>query len=478
MVPDDLKSARVVPLYKKNDDTLLNNYRPISLLISISKVFEKVVFLQLHKYFKDNNLFYKSQYGFLPEHSTELSCLELIDKITLDLDNKQTPVAIFMDLSKAFDTLNHDILLSKLSYYGISDIALIWFRSYLTNRSQYVELNNTCSSTATISTGVPQGSILGPLLFLIYINDIPNSSTTFSFVLYADDTTLYSSIHYMFPSSSNKYISKTLNDELTKVHNWLCVNKLSLNIEKTKYMIFKLAGKRTPTLNLNIENTKLEQVREFTFLGIILDEHLNWHAHVNHISTKISKNCGILNSMKKYLPFTTLKTLYFSMINPYLQYGILAWGFNNTRLQKLQKRAIRIITNSKYNSHTEPLFKKTNILKFEDMFNVSCTKFLYKLLQQNLPAYFRGFDLIPQNSVHSHLTRENIRYRLNVTRTKKAQNSIRNVLPKFANHLPGCIYNKLFTHSLQGVSRFSKTYYLDNYSYTCSIDNCYICRGA
>ena len=204
----------------------MDNYRPISLLTAISKLFEKVVFSQLYDFFHHNNLFYDSQYGFLKNHSTEYAAMELTDKVLNDIDEKNISLAIFMDLSKAFDTLDHSILIKKLAHYGVKGTALEWFTSYLTGHSQYVEIDGVSSSILTLSTGVPQGSILGPLLFLIYMNDVPYCTKYFNFILYADNTTLNSTIQIPTMSPIN------INNELAKVYDWLAVNKLSLNVKK------------------------------------------------------------------------------------------------------------------------------------------------------------------------------------------------------------------------------------------------------
>ena len=209
----------------------MDNYRPISLLSSMSKLFEKVVYNQLFTYFQKNRLLYHGQYGFRMNHSTELAAMELVDRILKDIDNKKLPLAIYIDLSKAFDTLDHNILIKKLQYGVVIGTPLNWFQSYLTDRTQYVEVNNESSSLQTILTGVPQGSIIGPLLFLIYMNDIPNASNLFTFILYADDTTLVSTIEYYIPSSASNYHQK-INLNLSKVTDWLIANRLSINVKK------------------------------------------------------------------------------------------------------------------------------------------------------------------------------------------------------------------------------------------------------
>jgi retron-type reverse transcriptase len=237
--PDTLKIAKVIPIHKKDDTTNLNNYRPISLLPAISKIFEKVMHKQLHSYFSQNNLFYEAQYGFRPKFSTELAALQLIDQITRDMDSNEVPLCIFLDLSKAFDTINHDILLTKLQHYGVIDEALNLLRSYLQNRKQFVQINDTLSEHLPITTGVPQGSILGPLLFTIYINDLPNACSNLKPIMYADDTTLYGTLSSFGPEPSHM-----LNAEIETVNNWLKINKLSLNVNKTNFMMFHKPRKK------------------------------------------------------------------------------------------------------------------------------------------------------------------------------------------------------------------------------------------
>ena len=481
--PDKLKLAKVLPLYKKGANNIFDNYRPISLLPAISKVFEKIVFKQLYDYFLIKNLIYNSQYGFRILHSTELAALELTDRVSQNLDNGELPLAIYLDLSKAFDTLDHEILLSKLKYYGIDGIALNWFSSYLKNRSQYVHFDGTNSSLGSISTGVPQGSILGPLLFLIYMNDIAEATDNFHSVLYADDTTLtepLSSFNLVIDSNKidKKVMESNINKELDNIYKWLCVNKLSLNIPKTKFMIFHHRQKNIENIipSLFINNHPIEKVADFNFLGITVDEHLNWNSHIQKIANKISRNIGCLNRLKNFLPLYTLKLLYSSLILPHLQYGILLWGFRTDRLFKLQKRAVRIISHKKYNAHTDPIFKELRFLKIEDIFKLCLLKFQFKLKNDKLPVYFPSI-FTEVDILHPYHTRNRNSIRLPIPRTSSSSHTVRHFLPRFIETMPDSIIDKIATHSLKGFSIYAKNYLMSKYYSECHVPSCYICNN-
>ena len=360
--PNKMKLAKVIPIYKKDDPTQVTNYRPISRLPVLSKVVEKTIAKQLSEYFEENKLFNQNQYGFRTGHSTEHAALELVDKITFQKDNNETPINIFLDLSKAFDTIDHNILLDKLKYYGLDDTAIKLFRSYLINRYQYVQIENAKSQLLEINTGVPQGSILGPLLFIIYINDISQSSDKFDFLAYADDTTLSTTLN-KFSTSDDMNISDLINLELYKINEWLEINKLSLNAKKSRFMIFHMPNKHITLPILQISNTNIEKVNEFNFLGLTLDTRLDWKRHSNNTSNKISRTIGVLNKLKLVLPQHIKTIIYNTLILPHLNYSILCWGFKSNRVFALQKKAVRILTCSKYNAHTEPLFKTLKLLK-------------------------------------------------------------------------------------------------------------------
>ena len=323
-----------------------------------------------------------------------LASLELIDTVFQHLDAGKLPLSKFIDLSKAFDTLNHFILLDKLKFYGPSNTSLSWFGSYLYQRQQFVELDDTISRTAIINTGVPQGSILGPLLFIIYMNDIHMASKNFNAILYADDTNLINplcSFNSSLPVKNKdlEHVSEQMNIELATIQEWLNVNELILNVSKTKFMIFHHHQRNieqiVPDIKINSENN--EKVSEFNFLGLTINENLSWKPHIQKISNKIARTLGIMCRLKKKLPAHIIRILYNSLIHLHLQYSILAWGFKMGRLEKLQKRTVRIISCSKYNSHTDPLFKNLNLLKLKDLFELNVLKLYYKYRKNILPFY-------------------------------------------------------------------------------------------
>jgi len=275
--PSKLKHAKVIPVFK-DDKTDPTNYRPISLLSNYNRIFEKIMFNRLKAFIDKNEILYRSQYGFRDKHSTQHAILDIVNSIQKNMDNKLFSCGIFIDLKKAFDTVDHSILLNKLNHYGIRGIVNDWFSSYLFKGTQTTEINSFISDKEIVPCGVPQGSVLGPLLFLMFINDIPNSSQKLNFVLYADDTNM------LYADKHPKSLEETVNKELKNVCKWLHVNKLTLNIKKSNFVIF-LPPQRSLNYMYEIKLKVIDnstnissspECKEYVkYLGVLIDNHLS-----------------------------------------------------------------------------------------------------------------------------------------------------------------------------------------------------------
>lgn len=366
-VPKQAKIAKITPIHKSGDNNDLNNYRPISILPSLSKIYEKIVHTRLYKYIEKYNILDTSQYGFRKNRTTDMAVLDLIEKVNDAFEKGEIAIGVFLDLSKAFDTINLNILLDKLSFYGIRGIALKWFNSYLYGRKQYVSIKGSNSTEQITKHGVPQGSILGPLLYIIYMNDFTNCTDTLKKLLLTDDTNLLHSHHD--PSE----LETITNTEIEKVNIWLKCNKLSLNTKKTNFIIFRSNKNRKQTENvcLNIDGHNINRVEHTKFLGIHIDEKLNFKHHTDLLTKKLSMYSGLFYKLRYHLPSSALLILYRSLFEPHLHYCNIIWC--NTypsylhKLQCLQKKVIRTIFWSHSRSHTAPLFKAARILKLEDL---------------------------------------------------------------------------------------------------------------
>ena len=275
------KIASVTPIYKTGDENDFGNYRPISVLPCFSKMLERIMYKRLYNHLSQNHMLYPKQFGFQKSHSTEHAIIQLIDQINSSFEKNNFTLDVFIDLSKAFDTVDHHILISKLENYGVNGNNLRWFQSYLKNREQYLNFNNKITTLSQITCGVPQGSILGPLLFLIYVNDLNNASSILDPITFADDTNLFYSqknIHQLFTK---------INEELEKIGDWFKANKLSLNNKKTKYTLFHKNSIKddlpVKLPDLEIANNEIERKKAIKFLGVILDENVNWQEYIRTV---------------------------------------------------------------------------------------------------------------------------------------------------------------------------------------------------
>jgi len=412
--PSHLQIAKVIPIYKKGDANLPENYRPISLLTIFSKIFEKIVFKRVMTFLENHSLISNCQYGFRPNYSTELAIHCLTNQIYEVLDKKQYQITVFCDLSKAFDTISHDILLQKLEVYGIRGPALAWFQSYLSNRKQYVYYQNCISQYREIRYGVPQGSVLGPVLFLLYINDIARSSCKLNFLLFADDTNVY------MASKNLPELVSTMNNELIHLSNWIRANKLILNPTKTYYLLSNQSNYK-PNIDIKLDNVTLNRADEAKFLGITIDSRLLWKTHINDVKVKISKVAGILYKVRDLMNIRILKQLYLSLAYPHIVYCSAVWsGANKTSLKSLereQKRIIRIITYRSYNDHTGPIFKELELLKLPDIMLIQTGLFVFKSVKGLTPS-INSFQRIT-HSIHTRGVHETLR--LPQCRTSHAQ---------------------------------------------------------
>ena len=312
--PEQNKIAMVIPSHKNGALDDVNNYRPISLLSVFSKIMEKLMASRLTNFLELHEIIYPNQFGFRAGYSTSHSLISITENIRKSLDNGKFGCGVFIDLKKAFDTVNHDILLTKLENYGIRDEALDWFKSYLINRRQYVHLNGVNSSTRNISCGVPQGSVLGPILFLLYINDLPNISDKLKFYLYADDTNIY------FESKNLKLLERTMNKELDKLYEWLCINRLSLNISKTNFVIFCPPSKPKVPITIKINKEAIDESQYVKYLGILIDSELSFKYHIVELKKKISRSIGVLYRLR---PFVNTKILFILFYYMVLLYGVM-----------------------------------------------------------------------------------------------------------------------------------------------------------
>ena len=446
--PDNLKIARITPIFKKGDKKCISNYRPIASLPYLSKIYERAMVNRLFSFINKFSLLSKFQYGFQKNKSTCHALINLTELIFKGLNSKHHVINIFIDLAKAFDTVDHALLLDKLHNYGVRGTSLSWFRSYLNNRIQFVSLGSHSSSQKVINIGVPQGSILGPVLFLIFINDLPSASNILSPTLFADDTTLTAM------DSDFENLVPTLNRELELINLWTKNNKLTVNVSKTELLAVSNRHFSHFDHNITLNNQNLTFTDNCMFLGTKLDNRLTFANHIQYITNKLSKSSGIFYKIRENLSRKAKLDYYYAFIFPYISYNIEVWGstaqchLNPLVLQ--QKRFIRLLANADWLAHTTPLFQEYKILKISDVYLYYVSVYVFKAKQQG------NF-----HTEHAYNTRSIDRLPFTFQRLNSTQRSLTFTGPHIWNSLPLHLRN---IDTLPKFKKHLKQFLLEKYS--------------
>ena len=430
--PDELKIAKVLPLFKAGDMNTVSNYRPISILPIFSKIYEKLIHKRLNSFFEKHNILYEGQFGFRKGRSTNHALNTSVTNIINSISLKYKTMGIFVDFSKAFDTINHNILLKKLGYYGIRGVALDLMTDYLRNRKQYVYLDQTTFSELNIiTTGVPQGSVLGPFLFIVYLNDIiyiqcdcqgpvclnSDCKDKNLLILFADDCNTFIS------ESSLEGVYKKANLFLERLKKYIDANFLHINLKKSKYVLFKPPKSKKgleKDLQLSYDGTALEQVTSIRFLGVIIEETLSWSKQINHVISKVSQVNGVLYKLRKSAPKNILKCVYNSLVQSHLSFGVTIWGCGGdqvklSRLFVAQKRAIRTVfgvrnINKFLRGHTKSVFTHNKILTIHNIYYLSVMTETCKLLCYPKPPALLAQHLQQSNINKNRLIAQKVVY--------------------------------------------------------------------
>lgn len=421
--PNLMKHSKILPLFKNGSKTDPTNFRPISILPAFSKIFEKVILQQLESHFNINKLLHNEQYGFRKNRSTIDAGAALMQHIFSAWENSQDAVGVFCDLSKAFDCVEHLTLLKKLRHYGVKDAALDLVASYLCDRIQRVDINGTTSSGSPVTMGVPQGSILGPFLFLVYINDLPFYVQNFcDIVLFADDTSL------IFKVDRRDSVLDKVNSSLARVQDWFTANNLLLNSKKTKCLRFTLPNVKKLSSNIALNDETIDLVESTVFLGITLDRKLQWGAHIECLAGKLSSAAFAVWKVRQLTDVNTARLVYFSYFHSVMSYGILLWGkaADIESIFIIQKRAVRAIYNLGARVSLKDRFKEVDILTVASQYIYENIMFVRK----NIDKYTKNAD------VHTYNTRNSHKLAGSHHRLHKVHNSFAGLSVRFYNKLP------------------------------------------
>lgn len=400
--PDMSKIARILPKFKGGTQTDRENYRPISILPAVSKIHERFVNEQLQEFARENGLITPDQFAYSKNSSTTIALLRVVDEWKWAMENKQITSAVFLDLRKAFDVIDHSLLLQKLRDNGITGIEHTWFQSYLTDRRQFVQCNGVNSNERTITHGVPQGSVLGPTLFCIHINGLISTTPNSSMFLYADDTEVHHS------SSTLEDAIANTNHNLQNISTWLQKNNLIPNTKKTEAMV--LATKKpTSSVEIYLNNDKLNVTDTFRYLGVTVDSRLTWEPHITELIKRVSPKLALLGRLAGFLELKILLRIYKQTILPVIDYGCIIWHESNKslsdKLEKLQNQAMRVILKANRTTCTQHMRNSLGLLTLYNRRRFLRFIYIFKIVnKQNCPKQLEGY-FTSRNELHGRALR-------------------------------------------------------------------------